>query len=110
MIPSTVVTVNTRITVEMADLDRAAVTQQELVRRLEELINRDWRRRDIGDQVRVDQVWQAVRDTPNVRRAEQVLVEGVYDENGLSRSLPLEEDRAVPYATVRSGSHIITIC
>lgn len=110
VIPSTVVTVNTRITVEMADLDRAAVTQQELVRRLEELINRDWRRWDIGDQVRVDQVWQAVRDTPNVRRAEQVLVEGVYDENGLSRSLPLEEDRAVPYATVRSGSHIITIC
>lgn len=109
IIPSTVVTVNTEVTVEMEDLDAAADTQQAVADRLAQLINHLWRARDIGDQIRVDQIWQTIRDTPNVRLTRKVLVEGVYDQNGAVRSVPLEDDRMVPYATVRSGTHIIQI-
>ncbi len=109
VIPSTVVTVNTEITVELEDPDEAAATQQTIEDRLAELIDCEWRTREIGDQVRVNQVWQAVRDTPNVRLIEKILLEGVYDQNGVSRSVPLEDDRAVPYATVRSGFHEVRV-
>ena len=109
MIPATAVQVNTEITVEVADLDQAAVTQQNLISRLQDLIDRQWRLRDIGDQVRVNQIWQVIRDTPNVRLVRQILVEGIYEEDGISRHIPLETDHVVPYATVRSGSHLIRL-
>ena len=109
MIPSTVLTVNTQIVVEVEDPDESAATQQNLADRLAELIGHRWRSRGIGDQVRVDQIWQTVRDTPNVRLTRQVLVEGAYDEGGTTRSVPLENDGTIPYATVRSGLHRIQI-
>lgn len=109
VVPSTVVTVNTEVSVEMEDLDAAAATGQVISSRLTELIDRLWRVRDIGDQVRISQIWQTIRDTPNVRQILKVLVEGVYYRNGVPRSVPLEDDHAVPYATVRSGTHTIEI-
>lgn len=109
VIPSTVVTVNTEISVELEDPDEAAATQQIIEERLADLIHREWRKRDIGDQVRIDQIWQVVRDTPNVRFIEKILIEGVYDKNGISRSVPLEDDRSIPYATVRNGAHRVRI-
>ena len=109
VIPSTVLTVNTQIVVEVEDPDESAATQQNLADRLAELIGHRWRSRGIGDQVRVDQIWQTVRDTPNVRLTRQVLVEGAYDEGGTTRSVPLENDGTIPYATVRSGLHRIQI-
>ena len=109
VIPATAVQVNTEITVEVADLDQAALTQQNLISRLQDLIDRQWRMRDIGDQVRVNQIWQVVRDTPSVRLVRQILVEGVYEEDGVSRHIPLETDHVVPYATVRSGNHLIRL-
>lgn len=109
VIPSTVVTVNTEISVELEDPDEAAATQQMIEDRLGALIDSAWRKRDIGDQVRIDQIWQVVRDTQNVRLVEKILIEGVYDNNGISRSVPLEDDRTIPYATVRSGTHQVRI-
>ena len=85
------------------------MTQQQVIERLQTLIDRQWRMRDIGDQVRVNQIWQVVRDTPNVRLVRQILVEGVYEEDGVTRHIPLETDQAVPYATVRSGNHVIRL-
>ena len=109
VIPATAVQVNTEITVEVADLDQAAATQQAIVDRLQELIDNRWRLRDIGDQVRVNQIWQVVRDTPNVRLVRQILVEGVYEEDGVTRHIPLETDHVIPYATVRGGRHLIRL-
>ena len=97
------------VTVEMEDLDQSAVTQQEIAQRLEELIDLRWRERDIGSQLRAAQVWQTVRDTPNVRLVRSILLEGRYDEAGVQRVVPLEDDGAFPYATVKSGSHFIQI-
>ena len=109
VIASTVITVSSTVTVEMVDPDQGAVTQQAIAQRLEELINRRWRERDIGDQIRIAQVWQTVRDTPNVRLVRSILLEGWYDQAGVQRVVPLEEDGLFPYATVKSGLHLVQV-
>lgn len=109
VVGSTVITVSSTVTVEMEDPDQGAVTQQAIAQRLEELINQRWRERDIGDQIRVTQVWQTVRDTPNVRLVRGILLEGWYDQAGVPRVVPLEEDGMFPYATVKSGLHLIQV-
>lgn len=109
VVGSTVITVSCTVKVEMEDLDKSAAAQQEIVRRLEELINVRWRERNIGSQIRVGQVWQTVRSVPNVRLIQSILLEGRYDQAGVERLAALEEDDAFPYATVRSGTHLIQI-
>ena len=93
----------------MEDPDQGAVTQQAIAQRLEELIDRRWRERDIGDQIRIAQVWQTVRDTPNVRLVRSILLEGRYDQAGVQRVVALEEDDGFPYATVKSGAHFVQV-
>ena len=109
VVGSTVITVSSTVTVEMEDPDQGAVTQQEIAQRLEELIDRRWRERDIGDQIRIAQVWQTVRDTPNVRLVRSILLEGRYDQAGVQRVVALEEDDGFPYATVKSGAHFVQV-
>lgn len=109
VVGSTVITVSCTVKVEMEDLDKSAAAQQEIVRRLEELINVRWRERDIGSQIRVSQVWQTVRGTPNVRLIRSILLEGRYDQAGIERMVALEDDDAFPYATVKSGTHLVQI-
>ena len=109
VIGSTVITVSSRISVELADLDQSAVTQQAIVRRLEHLVDHVWREREIGTQLCIHQIWQTVRDTPNVRLIHSILLEGCYDDGGVRRMIPLESDDAFPYATVKSGTHLIQI-
>ena len=109
VVGSTVITVSSTVTVEMVDPDQGAATQQAIALRLEELINERWRERDIGDQLRIAQVWQTVRDTPNVRLVRSILLEGCFDQAGVRRMVPLEEDDLFPYATVRSGLHLIQV-
>ena len=86
-----------------------AARPQAIAQRLEELINGRWREREIGDQLRIAQVWQTVRDTPNVRLVRSILLEGWFDQAGVPRVVPLEEDDAFPYATVKSGHHLIQV-
>ena len=109
VVASTVITVSSTVTVEIVDPDQGAATQQAIAQRLEELINVRWRERDIGDQIRIAQVWQTVRDTPNVHLVRSILLEGQFDQAGVSRMVPLEEDGLFPYATVKSGLHLIQV-
>ena len=109
VVGSTVITVSSTVTVEMEDPDQSAATQQAVARRLEELINSRWREREIGDQIRIAQVWQTVRDTPNVRLVRSILLEGWYDQAGVPQVVALEEDGVFPYATVKSGNHLIQV-
>ena len=109
MVGSTVITVNSTVTVEMEDPDHGAATQQAIVQRLEQLIDGRWREREIGSQLRIAQVWQTVRDTPNVRLVRSVLLEGCFDQAGIPRVVALEDDEAFPYATVKSGIHMVQV-
>ena len=106
---ATVLTVNTEIFLQAERDDIAADTQIEIVRRLETLMNTVWRSRPIGEQLRLIEVWNAVRQTPNVRLIRRILIEGAYDRDGQAMLAPLEGDGGFPYAVVRSGSHQVRI-
>lgn len=107
--PATVLTVSTEVTVETEDPDRAADTQREIVRRLERQIEEVWKRRPIGEQIRVDELWATVRDTPNVRRVRSFLVAGAYDRHGEAMLAPLHQENDFPYGVAESGRHLVKI-
>ena len=107
--PATILTVNTRITVELERPELAADTQQDIVRRLRALTGETWHGRPIGAQIRMDELWSTVRETPNVRRVLGVLAEGAYDWQGQARLAPLEGDGDFPYAVVESGAHVVRV-
>ena len=77
--------------------------------RMERLIGEQWRSRPIGSQIALGEVWRTVRETPNVRLVRQVLVEGTYDQGGQTRIIPLENRTELPFAVVRSGSHLVRV-
>lgn len=107
--PATVLTVNTQVTVEVEQPELAADTQQEIAQRLAELIEKTWKPRSIGSQIRLDEVWEAVRQTPNVGVIRQILVEGAYDQDGMAKLAPLEGDTDFPFGVVENGTHQIRI-
>lgn len=106
---ATVLTVNTSVTVQIDSPELAAETQQSIVHRLEELISETWKKRPIGEQIRLSEVWSAVRDTQNVSAIERILVEASYDENGQQMLAPLETDSTFPYGVAESGMHLVRL-
>ncbi|MBR3570738.1 MAG: baseplate J/gp47 family protein [Oscillibacter sp.] len=106
---ATVLTVNTEVSADVDRSDDAADTQIEIANRLENLIDKVWRSRPVGEQIRLSEIWNAVRQTPNVRLIRRILVEGAYDRDGQPMLAPLERDGGFPYAVVRSGSHQVRI-
>ena len=107
--PATVLTVNTAVTVKIDRPELAAETQQAIARRLETLIRDTWKKRPIGEQLRLGEVWTAVRDTPNVRLIERILVEASYDEEGRQKLAALEADSDFPYGVAESGMHLVSL-
>lgn len=107
--PATEVTVSTQVTVELERLEESAETQQEIVARLQRLIDGTWRNRAIGDQIRLSEIWSVVRETENVRAIHQILAEGSFDEAGTKRLIPLEQDAGLPFAVTKNGTHIIKL-
>ena len=107
--PATVLTVNTRISVETEQPELAADTQQEIVRRVTRLIEETWHARPIGEQIRMDELFNTVRETPNVRLTLRILAEGAYHQEGQPRLAPLERDGDFPYAVVESGTHLVRV-
>ena len=107
--PARVITVNTTVLLEVAQMEYAAQTQQEVADRIEELISQTWQRRMIGEQLNVQEIWTTVRETGNVRGIRRVLADGSYDDGGLKKLIALEQDTADPYAVVTGGVHMVRI-
>ena len=107
--PAVQVTVNTTVTVELERMDLAAETQQEIAGRLRDWIDTVWKQRPIGNQIRLSEIWSVVRETENVRLIRRILVEGKYDEAGVSRLIPLEADADLPFAVVENGVHHVRL-
>lgn len=107
--PATVLRVNTQVTVELERMEQAADTQQEIGRRLQQLIGQVWSARPVGGQIRMDELWSCVRSVPNVRAVRSLLAEGAYDRQGQACLAPLEKDGGFPYAVVESGVHVVRI-
>ena len=109
MCPAAVLTVNTQVTVTVERPELAADTQQEIARRLTQLIEQVWKSRSIGSQIRLDEVWQTVRQVPNVRTTDQILVEARYRQGGVDRLVPLETDGEFPFSVVENGLHQVRV-
>ena len=107
--PAVRTVINTRVAIGVEQLDQAADTQQEIARRLRELVENTWGGRPIGDQIRLDEVWRTVRDTPNVRLIHQIQVEGAFDQEGQPRLVPIENETRLAYAVVENGVHLVQI-
>ncbi len=107
--PATVLTVNTSISVQTERPELAAETQQAIVKRLEALIGGEWKKRPIGEQLRLSEVWSVVRDTPNVRAIERILVEASYDQEGRQKLAALDSDSDFPYGVAESGMHLVRL-
>ena len=107
--PATVLTVNTSITVKTEHPELAAETQRAIVQRLEALIGETWKKRPIGEQLRLSEIWSTVRDTPNVRVIERILVEAAYDQAGQQKLTALEADSDFPYGVAESGLHLVRL-
>lgn len=107
--PAVRTVINTVVGIEVGQLDQAADTQREVVRRLRQLIEQTWGGRPIGGQIRLDEVWRTVRDTPNVRLIHQIQVEGAFDWEGQPRLIPIENETRLAYAVVKSGAHLVQI-
>ena len=105
---ATRLTVNTMVSVSLENLDRAADIQQNINSRLTSLINQKWKRRPIGEQLRLGELWNTVRETEGVRVVQRILAEGICD-NKEHRLIPLEKDADLPYAVVESGTHTIQL-
>ena len=107
--PATVITVSTRISVELDALDQAAEIQREIIQRVQALIEEKWRGRQIGSQIRTDELWRTVRDTPGVHVIDRILAEGSFDADGRPQLIPLDANTDLPYAVVRSGVHYVRV-
>lgn len=107
--PSTELKVSVEVRVEVRDLERGAETQQELLTALTELIEERWRSREIGEQIRLEELYGAVKKVPNVGSIVRVSAEGTWYEGGRQRVCPIEGESRFPFATVRSGEHVVRI-
>ncbi len=107
--PALAIRVNTTVMLEVENLDLAAETQQEIEERISRLIEREWSRRAIGAQLHLRELWSVVREIPNVRSIRRILAEGEFDENGVRRLVPLENDDEYPFAIALSGAHSVRL-
>ena len=107
--PATVLSVNTSVTIEMEQPDFAAETQQNIVRRIGTLIGQTWKKRPIGEQIRLSEIWSVVRDTPNVRTIKRILIEASYDQEGQQKLVALEADLDFPFGVAESGMHLVRL-
>lgn len=107
--PSNAMTINISVEVSLTELDRVVRTQQEITAALEGLINERWQQRSIGEQIRLDEIYSAVKAVPNVASIGQMLVEGVFYENGRQYVRPIEAESSFLFATVESGLHTVRI-
>ena len=97
------------IEVLISSPDNAAAVQQEIQNVLENLINVRWAERDIGDQIRISEVYTVLKNIREIRSVRKVILEGVMYENGKKILVPIESDSDLPFVTVRSGEHRIVI-
>lgn len=109
VVPSTEITVSAHVRVQLRDLDQAALSQQQIIDGITHLISAQWRAREIGEQISLPELYQAVKAVRNVTAVRQILCEGSYFEQGRRVLCALDDGRAFPFATVRSGTHTVRV-
>ena len=109
VLPAMEIRISVETQLELENLNRAADTQQQVNSEIKNLIDGVWRVRGIGQDLHTEELYELLSQTPNVAQVRQVLIRGVYVENGVERACNLEEKHDLPYAAVRSGEHTIRV-
>jgi hypothetical protein len=109
VVHSTEVTLSADVSVALENPDLAAATQQAAAGNIARLIDETWRARDIGDQADLNELYLAVRSTPNVASVLRLLPEGSYRAQGRLRLFSLDGGEPPPFMTVKNGLHTIKI-
>lgn len=109
VVPSIEITIHVEVTIQLEDLEQAAITQQRVSESIGALINTRWCSREIGRQIDIRELYEVVKNTPNVALVERIFPEGVYQSQGRIFHIPLEEEVARPFATVKNGVHTVKI-
>jgi hypothetical protein len=109
VVHSTEVTLSVDVSVVLEDPDLAAVTQQAAAGNIGRLISETWRARDIGGQADLNELYLAVRSTPNVSSVIRLLPEGSYRSQGRIKLFSLDGGEPPPFMTVKSGLHTVKV-
>ena len=109
VLPATEIRIDVQAQLELENPDSAADTQQLLTAEIDSLIDGVWRRRGIGQALHTEELYELLSQMPNVAQIRQVLIRGVYTENGVECACNLEEQFDFPYSAVRSGKHTIRV-
>ena len=109
VVPSSEITVSVRASVRLSDPDKAAITQQNIEKSITGLIENVWRKRDIGEQININELYQAIKSVENVASVTRVLPEGSYYSDGRRYLASLDDQTDFPFATVKNGAHSIRI-
>ena len=109
VLPATEISICVEAQIELENPDRAADTQQQLSAEIKALVDGVWRQRGIGQPLHTEELYELISQTPNVALLRQILIRGVYLENGVERACNLEEEYDFPYAAVRSGTQTIRV-
>ena len=107
--PSTELKVSVEVCVTVRDLERGGETRQEIMAALRELIEERWRGREIGEQIRLEEIYGAIKKLWNVGSIVRISAEGTWYEGGRQRVSPIDGESRFPFATVRSGEHVVRI-
>lgn len=107
--PSIEMELNVSLTIAVKDLTRAVRTQQALEKLISDTVDERWAQKDIGEQYSAADLYAGISSIPNVAAVKQLLIEGVYYEDGIRHVIPVQEDTEMPFVTVKNGVHKVRI-
>ncbi|MDR2570487.1 MAG: hypothetical protein LBD23_09345 [Oscillospiraceae bacterium] len=106
VIPALMVTVNAIIEGVATDIMRAAATERAIVEAVARRIEGEAQQR-IGHLPSVSDIFNSLRNIPNLANVNRVLLEGEYFENGTRVLIALDKPSDFPFACALSGTHIV---
>ncbi|MCR4745450.1 MAG: hypothetical protein K5894_09515 [Lachnospiraceae bacterium] len=97
------------VSVVINNPEEAAATQQKIKDTIKLLIDEKWASREIGDQIRINEVYKSLKAIRNIKTIRKIIFEGSWYENGRRMIAPIEADTEFMFAIVKSGEHRVTI-
>lgn len=107
--PAIEMTVNTTVSIEVEDLTQVVRIKKDVQDTIEHLITDVWAKREIGNQVRIEDFYVDISQIPGVSAISSIFVEGIYYREGKKHVIPIENNDTIPFVTVTGGEHKVRI-
>lgn len=108
VIPAVPISISAEITAQIKNYDRAAQTEQEIIRTVNRLIENTSDKK-IGIMPRKSDFFKELQKTDNVSYISGVVLVGEYYKNGEKITVSLDDAPRFDYLVAESGSHIIKL-